>query len=81
MIRWIKNKIKNREKPRFSKAIVTLVVLLNTLFAISVLYIFYKIESEPVTLIGAWFAFTTGELFLLSKIKRDEIKEGDKNED
>lgn len=67
-----------REKPRFSKSIVTLVVILNTLFAASVLYIYFKIGSEPVALISAWFAFTTGELFLLSKIKRDEMRGEDK---
>lgn len=75
-------KKRDKEKPRFSKSIVTLVVILNTLFATSVLYIYFRIGSEPVALISAWFAFTTGELFLLSKIKRDEIKEGvDENED
>ena len=75
-------KKRDKEKPRFSKSIVTLVVILNTLFAASVLYIYFRIGSEPVALISAWFAFTTGELFLLSKIKRDEIKEGvDENED
>ena len=73
-------KKRDKEKPRFSKSIVTLVVILNTLFAASVLYVYFRIGSEPVALISAWFAFTTGELFLLSKIKRDEIeKEGEKN--
>jgi hypothetical protein len=60
---------------KFSKAIVTLVILLNVVFTTAVLYVFLRIGSEPVTLIGAFFAFTTGELWMLSKIKRAEIKE------
>ena len=57
---------------KFSKLIVALVVLLNTGFAVAVLYIFFRVGSEPTALIAAWFAFTTGELWLLSKIKREE---------
>jgi hypothetical protein len=54
------------------------VVLLNTIFTAAVLYVFLKIGSEPVTLIGAWFAFTTGELWMLSSIKKTKVnkKEG-----
>lgn len=63
------------EKPKqFSKWIVSLIILLNTSFAAAVLYIFLQIGSEPVILIGAWFAFTTGELWLLSTIKKQEKK-------
>jgi len=61
---------------KFSKAIVSLVILLNAAFAVAVLFIFYRIGVEPVTLIGAWFAFTTGELWLLATIKKTEVKEG-----
>ena len=53
----------------FSKALVVSVVLLNVIFAVAVLYLFALTGSEPVTLIAAWFAFTTGELWLLAKIK------------
>ncbi len=63
---------------KFSKAIVTLVVALNVLFATAVLYIFWQTGQEPTALIAAFFAFTTGELWLLSKIKIEETKE-DKN--
>jgi hypothetical protein len=68
----------NKSKNRFSKAIVAAVVLLNTIFTAAVLYVFLKIGSEPVTLIGAWFAFTTGELWMLSSIKKTKVnkKEG-----
>ncbi len=38
---------------KFSKAIVSLVILLNATFTVAVLYIFYRIGTEPTTLIGA----------------------------
>ena len=35
-----------------------------------------------MTLIGCWFAFTTGELWMLSSIKKSKVKkEGENNED
>jgi hypothetical protein len=72
----------NKSKNKFSKAIVAAVVLLNTIFTAAVLYVFLKVGSEPVTLIGAWFAFTTGELWMLSSIKKTKVnqKEGVNNE-
>lgn len=59
---------------KFSKAIVSLVILLNTAFSMAVLYIFYRVGAEPTTLIGAWFGFTTMELWALAGIKRKEIE-------
>ena len=64
-------------KNKFSKFIVTAVVILNILFTIAVLYVFLKVGSEPVTLIGCWFAFTTGELWMLSSIKKTKVKKKD----
>ena len=58
---------------KFSKLIVSLIIILNVCFSIGVLYVFLKIGSEPMTLIGCWFAFTTGELWMLSSIKKKEI--------
>ena len=58
---------------KFSKAIVSLVILLNAAFTVAVLFIFYKVGAEPVTLIGAWFGFTTVELWALAGIKKREI--------
>ncbi len=58
---------------KFSKIIVSLIILLNVLFTIGVLYVFLKVGNEPMTLIGCWFAFTTGELWLLATIKKKEI--------
>lgn len=64
---------------KFSKWIVLLVIILNVVFTVGTLYVFLRVGSEPTTLIAAWFAFTTGELWMLSSIKKKEIKE-DKNE-
>ena len=66
---------------KFSKAIVSLVILLNAAFTVAVLYIFYRIGVEPTTLIGAWFGFTTIELWALAGIKKREIeKQNDREE-
>ena len=68
------------KKNRFSKMVVFLVILLNTGFAIGVLYAFLRVGSEPTALIAAWFAFTTGELWMLAGIKKQKLKEENKNE-
>lgn len=65
-------KIVNNKQGRFSKRIVSLVIFLNVIFTAAVLYVFLKVGSEPSSLIIAWFAFTTGELWMLSKIKRNK---------
>ena len=59
---------------KFSKLIVALVILLNAAFTVAVLYIFYRVGTEPTTLIGAWFGFTTVELWALAGIKKREIE-------
>ena len=59
---------------KFSKVIVALVVFLNVIFTVTVLYIFYRIGTEPTTLIGAWFSFTTIELWALAGIKKKEVE-------
>lgn len=61
---------------RFSKTIVALVIVLNVAFTAAVLYVFLRIGAEPTALVVAWFAFTTGELWLLAKIKRAEARNG-----
>ena len=57
---------------RFSKKIVVLIVMLNIAFAIAVLAVFWHTGSEPGVLVGAWFTFTTGELWALSKVTREK---------
>lgn len=59
---------------RYSKWIVALVILLNTGFAGAVLYLFLQTQSEPSTLIGCWFAFTTVELWSLSQITKEKVR-------
>ena len=59
---------------RYSKFIVALVVLLNGLFAVTTLYVFLRVGSEPTALITAWFTFTTGELWLLAGITKTKVK-------
>jgi hypothetical protein len=59
---------------RYSKVIVLLVVVLNVAFAAAVFWLIYATGVEPVALISAWFAWTTGELAALAIIKRTEIK-------
>lgn len=68
------NKRTKRKKNRFSKFLVTMVILLNILFTAAVLYVFLQTGSEPMTLIGCWFAFTTGELWMLSSIKKTKVR-------
>ncbi len=58
---------------KFSKVIVALVIILNVIFAAVVLYIFSTAKAEPVALIGAWFSFTTVELWALAGIKKKEV--------
>jgi len=59
---------------KFSKFIVTLVILLNVSFTVAILYVFLRIGSEPTALISAWFGFTTIELWALAGIKKREIE-------
>lgn len=69
-----------KKKGVYSKVIVAVVITLNVLFTTAVLYAFLKTGSEPSTLIGCWFAFTTGELFMLSSIKKVKEKKKGKGE-
>ena len=69
-----------KNKARYSKFIVATVIVLNAAFAFSTLYVFLRTSSEPTVLIGAWFAFTTGELWMLKDIKKSKIEGGNQNE-
>ena len=62
---------------QFSKLIVSLIIVLNIIFTASIVYVYLRIGSEPTTLIMSWFAFTTGELWLMASIKKKEIKKDD----
>ncbi len=62
-----------KKQGKFSKRIVSLVIFLNVIFTAAVLYVFLRTGNEPMALVGAWFAFTTGELWMLSSIKKKEV--------
>ena len=71
---------------QYSKMIVSFVILANVVFTLLVLVTFWRTASEPSTLIGAWFTFTTVELWNLARIKgkkeetkQKEIMYGDDN--
>ena len=66
---------------KFSKAIVSLVILLNAAFTVAVLYIFYRVGAEPTALIAAWFGFTTVELWALAGIKKKKIEKRNDREE
>jgi len=61
---------------KFSKKVVRWIITLNALFVVAVLFLYWHTGSEPSTLIASWFAFTTGELWALAGIKREETKKG-----
>ena len=64
---------------KFSKLIISFVIVLNIIFTISVIVVFVKTSQEPTTLTVSWFSFTTVELWNLAKIKQE--KEKNKRED
>lgn len=61
-------------KKQFSKGIVAMVIILNTIFTIAVFYVFLKTGNEPTTLITFWFGFTTTELWMLASIRKTKAK-------
>ena len=63
-------------KNRYSKFIVALVIMLNVAFTGAVLYVFLRTGAEPTSLVIAWFAFTTGELWFLSGITKEKNEGG-----
>lgn len=68
-----RNKGRVKKKGQYSKLIVLVVIGLNIAFTIKVLKVFTLTGQEPSTLIGAWFSFTTVELWNLARIKKKKI--------
>ncbi len=64
---------KKNGKGQYSKALVTLIILMNIIFTIAVFVVFARTGSEPSTLIATWFSFTTVELWSLARIKKKKI--------
>ena len=69
----LKNKEIEKPKKEYSKIIVSAIIVVNILFTLCIMILFLKKGSEPVALIGAWFSFTTVELWNLAKIKTKKI--------
>ena len=63
-----------KDKGKYSKGIVALIIVLNVFFSAAVLIVFWHTGSEPSSLIVAWFTFTTWELWLLSGIKKKKVE-------
>ena len=68
-----------RKSTDFSKSLVLAIVAANIVFTVAVLWVFLQTGSEPTALVAAWFAFTTGELWLLAGIKKEKLKGESKN--
>jgi len=66
---------------KFSKKVVRWIIMLNALFVVAVLFLYWHTGSEPATLIASWFAFTTGELWALAGIKKEETRQGGDSDD
>lgn len=64
---------------KYSKVVVALIIVMNSAFAVATLYVFYRTGGEPTTLTKCWFGFTTGELWLLSGIKKTKIRKDGTN--
>ena len=47
---------------------------MNIIFTAAVLYIAKEGRVVPDSLIAAWFSFTTGELWILSGIRKTKLK-------
>lgn len=75
-----KYRAKKAKRRQYSKYIVAFVIALNVLFTASVLYVFIKTGNEPSTLIGAFFGFTTVELWSLAGIKKKKIEKENEDE-
>lgn len=65
---------KQKQMLRFSKIVIIAVIIMVLIFTGSVLYIFDRKGAEPSVIIAAFFAFMTGEVLALAKLKLAEIK-------
>lgn len=58
----------------YSKIVVAIIIAANVWFADRILDIAELGGTEPAATAAAWFAFTTGELWALSKIKCKKVE-------
>lgn len=64
---------RQKQALRFSKIIIIIVIIIVFVFTGSVLYVYNNKGTEPTTMITAFFAFMTGEILALAKLKLAEI--------
>lgn len=69
-----KNKYVRKKEGQYSKFWVSFIITCNVIFTVAILISFWKTGMEPSTLIGAWFSFTTVELWQLARIKKEKIR-------
>lgn len=67
---------KTAKKNKYSKIMVSAIIIANAIFTICIMYLFLKKGNEPMTLIGAWFSFTTVQLWNMASIKKHKIDKG-----
>lgn len=65
---------KIKKKGQYSKYLIAFIVAINVIFTATVLFLYLRVKSEPSTLIGAWFGFTTMELWNLAMIKKKKME-------
>ena len=70
---------KQKKELRFSKIIIIAVITIILIFTGCVLYIYNNRGSEPNVIIASFFAFMTGEVLALAKIKLTEISDEKKD--
>lgn len=66
---------------KFASTVVLIVIGLNVWFADRVFDVIEKTGIEPTVITPLWFAFTTGELWMLKDIKKKKIDKEVKNND
>lgn len=64
---------KQKQALRFSKMIIIAVIIMVLIFTGCVLYIFKKKGAAPTVIRASFFAFMTGEVLALAKLKLSEI--------
>ena len=65
---------KQQQILRFSKIIILIVIIMVLVFTGCVLFTFNRQGNEPTSIITAFFAFMTGEVLALAKLKLTEIE-------
>ncbi len=68
------NKHVRKREGQYSKFWVSFIITCNVIFTVAILISFWKTGMEPSTIIGAWFSFTTVELWQLARIKKEKIR-------